>query len=696
QGAASVLLALLAVVAGLGAWRAAVPAWAGDEQAPAEASAAERPVFGDPFAPLTELGYRVTAGAAPGYVGDGACALCHDDLARSYAEVGMARSLYRPRAATAVEDFGSGYFHAPTRRHYSMRRDGDRYLFRRHQLDAAGEPINVFEREVDWIVGSGNHSRVYLYRTAGGELYQLPLSWYTQEGGRWGMAPGFEGADQPGVRRQVERACLFCHNAYPDVPAGSDGYLEPHRFPERLPEGIGCQRCHGPGAEHAVLALAERPVAEAVRRAIVNPGRLEPWLRDSVCYGCHMQPSIALPRVVRFGRGTYSFRPGEPLGDYLVPVDVRISGNPHDERFEINHHPYRLEQSACFQQSPAGALSCLSCHDPHRKVPPAERAAHYRAACLACHQVEALPTGELPAGVTHASPSLDCTSCHMPENRPSDVVEVTMTDHRIRVVPPGTDLTAPVEKVEGVVTDVAFLHPERAPAGITGNLYLMAAASRASGGTTAEVLNLLGDALFDRRTEVDAPDPWLDLTVGLARARRHDLLPRVLDRLAVHDPAGAVTAKWRAEASFAAGDAAAAVAAARRAAETRPTDAEVQYDLGRYLLALERPEEALAAFDEAVALLPNVPVVWFDRGRLLARLGRGDEAVASLRRALEIEPAFTAAYLELAELLAARGEVAEARRQLAHAVRVVADPAPVEAALVALPAGEQDDTRLIP
>ena len=50
-------------------------------------------------------------------------------------------------------------------------------------------------------------------------------------------------------------------------------------------------------------------------------------------------------------------------------------------------HPYRLWQSTCYIESD-GAMSCLSCHDPHRKVRPADRAAHYQAKCLACHQLE--------------------------------------------------------------------------------------------------------------------------------------------------------------------------------------------------------------------------------------------------------------------------------------------------------------------
>ncbi|HMB52966.1 MAG TPA: hypothetical protein VKU40_06590, partial [Thermoanaerobaculia bacterium] len=317
------LCLLLAVAAGLAGWRVAAPAQ--------QADLGEAPIFGDPYAALTELGYSVTGGAAAGYVDDGVCATCHADLAATYAEVGMARSFHRPRAATGDEDFESGFFHSPSQRHYRMLRDGEGYLLRRYQLDAAGEEINVLEQPVDFVIGSGNHSRLYAYRNAAGELFQLPLAWYSQEGGHWGMAPGFELGNHQGIRRQVRRECMFCHNAYPDVPAGSDEYRQPHVFPERLPQGIGCQRCHGPGARHAALAFAEAPRPAAVRAAIVNPARLEPARRDAVCESCHLQPASQVFRPRRFDRADYSFRPGQPLEDFLVPVDVELAGHPPEE-----------------------------------------------------------------------------------------------------------------------------------------------------------------------------------------------------------------------------------------------------------------------------------------------------------------------------------------------------------------------------
>ena len=111
------------------------------------------------------------------------------------------------------------------------------------------------------------------------------------------------------------------------------------------------------------LALRER-----TRATIVNPIRLTVSLRNDICYSCHMQPTVTLAGIRRFGRSIQSFRPGQALTDYLSPVDIDDEEISRSERFEINHHPYRLEQSACFKKS-AGALSCLTCHDPHRKVP---------------------------------------------------------------------------------------------------------------------------------------------------------------------------------------------------------------------------------------------------------------------------------------------------------------------------------------
>ncbi len=302
---------------------------------------------------LAALGIPVTAGAAPGYVDDHACASCHTDIARTYKRKGMARAFFRPRPETDIEDFSAPFYHAASRQSFQIVRNGERLVFRRWQTDEAGRPVHVFETEVDWVLGSGGHSRTYLYRAPGGEMFQLPLAWYSQTR-KWGMAPGYDRPDHDGVLRQVRRECLFCHDAYPEVPAGSDAHNAPHLFPVSLPEGLGCQRCHGPGAEHVWLASGGMAPAPEIRAVIFNPGRLPAKRQDEVCLTCHFQPSVSLPGLRRFGRGDFSYRAGEPLDGYLVQVDVEEDGQRPDERFEINHHAWRLRQSRCYLESGEG------------------------------------------------------------------------------------------------------------------------------------------------------------------------------------------------------------------------------------------------------------------------------------------------------------------------------------------------------
>src|SRR5438046_1153949 len=72
-------------------------------------------------------------------------------------------------------------------------------------------------------------------------------------------------------RPAIGFTCPFCHNAYP-APAPASVFDEP-AFPA-IPEGIDCQRCHGPGRLHADLAAAPNTPKDAIRAAILNPARL--------------------------------------------------------------------------------------------------------------------------------------------------------------------------------------------------------------------------------------------------------------------------------------------------------------------------------------------------------------------------------------------------------------------------------------
>ncbi|MGI9014695.1 MAG: hypothetical protein ACR2GY_10655, partial [Phycisphaerales bacterium] len=242
------------------------------------------------FMPIADPDGRmihVTNGAVAGYVDDAECAVCHSAISHTFAHMGMGKSAYLPDVDNLIEDFDNNHFyHAPSQRHYEMViRDGDIFQ-RRYQLDEHNQPYNEIERKIDFIIGSGHHSRTYAYRTEAGELFQLPVVWYTQTQS-WGMAPGYDRARHFGITRPITRECMFCHNGYPEVTIGNDEQLRRDVFPETLPNGIGCQRCHGPGSAHVRLAYDINSSDEALRDSIVNPVRLSPRLRDDVCLQCH-------------------------------------------------------------------------------------------------------------------------------------------------------------------------------------------------------------------------------------------------------------------------------------------------------------------------------------------------------------------------------------------------------------------------
>src|ERR1043165_4654296 len=486
-------------------------------------------------------------------VPDAQCTPCHQNIAHTFHDVGMSKSFYRPRQDDVIEDFSKLPFkHAKSGDVLELRwRDG-RLLFRRQR------GASVFEQPVDWILGSGHHARTYLYQTPNGELYQLPLAWYTQTK-EWGMAPGYDRRDHEGVLRRARHECLFCHNAYPAVSAT---YWSNQTFPKNLPEGIGCQRCHGPGSEHVALASAGADNAQ-VRAAIVNTGR-----RTDVCYECHMQPSVAIPGIRRFGRDIYSYRPGQPLHDYLLRVDIVVAEIPRPDRFEINHHPYRLEQSRCFRES-GGKLSCLSCHDPHRKT------ADVSPVCMQCH-AKAHRAGE------------NCASCHMPKRRTQDVVRVTMTDHRIGIYRDLPALLSPRAERDPIIKDIEADDP----------LYRAVAGVRAGSAPAARQLKK-----WPARNPPAEGEPYFDLASAQLRQKRYADVEKTARLILARAPGHPLALEWLGLARVNQGFREDGVALLRKAAALDPQRAETQYNLGLHTTG----DEAIQAFERAVAAWRRAP-----------------------------------------------------------------------------------------
>jgi tetratricopeptide (TPR) repeat protein len=389
------------------------------------------------------------------YVAEEKCAGCHADKALTYAEHPMGRSLLPVAAAVGPpEDAGHHNPFTALGDRYLIRRQGDQVWHRRTRLDPSGAPAAELEWEVHYVIGSGNHGHSYL-TDRGGYLFQTPVSWYEQKQ-VWDLSPGF-GPDR--VRgRPVVADCLFCHANRARSRAHSVNAYEEPIFDGHA---IGCQRCHGPGELHVAGREKTRP-----DHTIVNPGRLERPLRDAVCEQCHLEGAA---RVLRRGRGLYDFRPGLPL-DLFWSVLVRAAGDAAGEK--AVGHVEQMYQSRCFRggtaggggyprrDKPGGSLGCVSCHNPHERVAPEGRVAHYRERCLRCHEQHgcSLP----PAERRRRTADDSCIACHMPRYGAADVPHTASTDHRILKDPqkPGREEQAPAAAPGG--RPFVLFNPDRA------------------------------------------------------------------------------------------------------------------------------------------------------------------------------------------------------------------------------------------
>ena len=265
-------------------------------------------------------------------------------------------------------------------------------------------------KELLYFVGSGAAARSYLI-SDDGFLYQAPVAYYTSAA-KWDLAPNYETYAYPYLTRPVTPNCLTCHaSSLEPVPLTQNRYASPP-FKEG---GIACERCHGPGEDHV------RKMKAGDRKngpAIINPGKLTPERRDSVCSQCHLAGEV---RVARNGSDWHSYRPGDRLAD-SVSVFVR-AGSP---AMKVTSHVEQLAQSRCKRIS-GDRLWCGTCHDPHVVPEPEVRVAWFRQKCLSCHNTSACRETRVARSAQHD----DCVICHMSKNPVTDAQHVVYTDHSI-------------------------------------------------------------------------------------------------------------------------------------------------------------------------------------------------------------------------------------------------------------------------
>ncbi|QXD16746.1 tetratricopeptide repeat protein [Rhodocaloribacter litoris] len=599
---------------------------------------------------------NVEAGVA--FVGDAVCASCHEAEYHGYQAHGMARSWYRLTPENAVETFPSPpIYHAGRGYYYRAFEEAGRFYQEEYRLGPDGEKTHRLVREMHHVVGSGTAARTYLTEN-NGYLYELPLTWYTQTG-RWDFSPGYR-EDNPRFDRLIPDRCVACHNSYPvSVPFVEGKY-------ERMPEGIGCERCHGPGDLHVEVRLADPEVVGDYDPTIVNPAHLPFERRLDVCQQCHLSGTVS---ILRERRSAFDFRPSEPLSAH-VSLFYREEPTRVD-RIDVISHADRMKKSACFQATLAqgNPMECITCHNPHEgfrdKGP-----AYFNTTCQDCHAPAALVERfDTPAARERHTPEANCIACHMPKVAGEGTPHTTFTDHLIRVV---RDEPAPSPEP---VHRPPVLKPyfERDAGGTdglryAGMAYVVYGTQRGDTLALREGIRRLARALAEDPEHGEA-----QYLLGFARLRLGEVGEAIppLETAVRLDPGVPERLNTLAQAYEADGRDPAVIARLyRRALDLQPALAGIRVNYGRFLEAQGRLQEAVALYRQAIEEQPWLVRAHYNLGSALLRDGDMEAGEAALRRALELNPDDPDALTNMGLAHILRGAREAARPYLERAVAV--------------------------
>jgi len=571
----------------------------------------------------------------------------------------MARTFASASESNLAQLQSLNFDHPASGEHFSARQLDGRYYIQRSAVQGREREIDSFEERVDYVIGSGDQSISFLHRTGDGQLTQLPVSWYASEG-RWGMNPGYDRPDHSGFSRAIMYRCMFCHNAYPDVAGGAGNWDGATVFPPKLPEGIDCQRCHGPGADH-VAAVRQGKGIQEVRSAIVNPARLPPERQMEVCFQCHLETtSMQLPgAIMRFGLDVFSYRAGQPLADYMLYFD-HAPGTGYDDKFEFVSSPYRLRKSACFTAS-EGRLTCTTCHDPHQEPSREELQRQTSQACMKCHQAR---VADLVSRGAHTE-SRDCASCHMPRRQSEDAIHISVGDHWIQRPPKSPPAPPAFERTDSNTLPYAGVVAPYYPKAVDP---LYAAVAQVSGFANLPAgLASIEKLLAELRPK--EAEPYFQLGEALAGTGQARKSVSFYEQAVRIEPRN-----WRylfalGQAQKAAGVADHGVAAMEQAAAVAPYETSLRDAVGVAYALAGRNADALRTLREAIGRNPEDGAAQNNFGQVLAQTGDLRGATAALREAVRIQPEVEQFRMNLADVLMQAAQFREAAIQIAAAIR---------------------------
>lgn len=400
-------------------------------------SCSQNPEVKNPKATSENLLYLNHSDTAK-YVGIETCRLCHQQIYNSFIKTGMGQSFDTASMQKSSANFSKSILIDKDKNlSYQAKWINNQFIIREFRLDKK-DTIYLREEKVDYIIGSGQHTNSHL-QNINGYINQMPMTFYTQKG-EWHLPPGFENGHNTRFSRKIGLECMSCHNALPELVQGSDNKYK------SIPQGINCERCHGPGSIHVAQRSSGEKIdtARYIDYSIVNPGKLSVDLQFDVCQRCHLQGNA----ILKEGKSFYDFKPGMKLSDFISVFLPKYENAEED--FIMASHADRLKMSACFiksfKEDPSqlrpykSALTCVTCHNPHISVKETNKII-FNQACIRCHGNESqnfcteqivAKEKEIICKTNYTFEKNSCITCHMPQSGSIDIPHVSVHDHYIR------------------------------------------------------------------------------------------------------------------------------------------------------------------------------------------------------------------------------------------------------------------------
>jgi predicted CXXCH cytochrome family protein len=598
------------------------------------------------------------------FVDDRSCLGCHPVQADAWRGSHHERAMQPANEANVLGDFADAVFEHDGTSSRFFRRDGGYFV------ETVGPDGTRGEFEIAYTFGV-TPLQQYLVPFPGGRLQNFTIAWDSEAKQWFDLYPDESVTpDDPlhwtGRYQRWNLMCAECHST--DLRKGYDEATDSYRT-TWAEINVGCQACHGPGAEHVAWSGGDGAPLPGGRRSaskgLVAPPRAStPRQEVEACARCHSRRS----------RVSGHDEHGRPFLDDFLPQSLSPGLYHADGQILEEVYVYgSFVQSAMYREG----VRCSDCHEPHGLGLRAEG----DALCLQCHgeasvaRFPTLPSKRYDNAEHHHHPEQSegarCVSCHMP-SRTYMIVD-PRRDHSFRV--PRPDLSAKL----GTPNACSGCHADRSATWAAAAVEEWFGAQRTRGAdfaaaihdgragspeAAAELARVAGDPAESGIVRATA----LRLLAGYGEAERPALLAGSRDA----DPlvrAAAISGLARLPSPE--------VGRALIPLLADPVRA-VRVEAGRVLAGVPpealAPEDrdnlqtAIAEFEAAQHAMGDMPASQLNLAVLETTRGDIEAAERDYRRALAMDPSFVPASANLAQLYSASDRPEEAERVLRQAI----------------------------